>query len=196
MCIVSFLLSFENGNVFNTTLMFKSVPASYRGRMQWALDIAEKRKPWSSPLIEQIGSQSEAQQIIEITRRKLIENGPLHQACLEVVEEFIVHGGHLGIGMLFDSSCSFFDCGTTVYDGVIGKNIGKGYYIYEKGRGQKLMEESRKLANLMPQGKLVRQKCIENGPLHQARSDIVEGGIVDGGHLGVGKFETRSVVQK
>ncbi|PWA68059.1 crotonase [Artemisia annua] len=45
---------------------------------------------------DKIGSQSEAQQMIEVVRQKFLENGPLHPACLDIVKEGIVYGGHLG----------------------------------------------------------------------------------------------------
>ncbi|PWA73860.1 crotonase [Artemisia annua] len=50
---------------------------------KWALDIAKKLKPWvrSIDRTNKIGSQSDAQQIINAERQKFIENRPLHQAC-------------------------------------------------------------------------------------------------------------------
>ena len=53
--------------------------------------------------IDKIGSQSEAQQIIEVVRRKFIKNGPLLQACIDVVEEGIVHGEHLVVGKVWQN---------------------------------------------------------------------------------------------
>lgn len=48
----------------------------------------------------------------------------------------------------------------------LGKNNGKGYYIYEKGRKpvpdpsvQPIVEESRRIANIMPGGKVPSFFC-------------------------------------
>ncbi|KAE8687528.1 Glyoxysomal fatty acid beta-oxidation multifunctional protein MFP-a [Hibiscus syriacus] len=69
---------------------------------RWALDIAEKRKPWTRSLCrtDKIGSILEAKEVIEIARKKArrtVPNLPQHQACLDVIEEGIVHGGYHGI---------------------------------------------------------------------------------------------------
>lgn len=69
---------------------------------QWALDIVEGRKPWMSSLhrTDKIGSLSEAHKILKLARQqaKLIApNMPQHQACLDVIEEGIVHGGYNGV---------------------------------------------------------------------------------------------------
>ncbi|XP_076911608.1 peroxisomal fatty acid beta-oxidation multifunctional protein AIM1-like [Bidens hawaiensis] len=69
---------------------------------QWALDIAEARKPWVRSLhrTDKIGSLSEAREIIKNARqlaKRIAPNMPQHQACLDVIEEGIVHGGHAGV---------------------------------------------------------------------------------------------------
>ncbi|XVE70435.1 hypothetical protein DITRI_Ditri10aG0072500 [Diplodiscus trichospermus] len=69
---------------------------------RWALDIAERRKPWVRSLhrTEKIGSLSEAQEVLRIARqqaKKTAPNLPQHQACLDVFEEGIVHGGYKGV---------------------------------------------------------------------------------------------------
>nr|XP_043627838.1 peroxisomal fatty acid beta-oxidation multifunctional protein AIM1-like [Erigeron canadensis] len=69
---------------------------------QWALDIAEKRKPWIRSLhcIDKIGSLSEAHEILRIAGQQIkrtVVNMPQHQACLDVIEEGIVHGGYPGM---------------------------------------------------------------------------------------------------
>ncbi|KAK9268446.1 hypothetical protein L1049_000196 [Liquidambar formosana] len=68
----------------------------------WALDIAERRRPWVRPLhrTDKIGSLSEAREILKIARqqaRQTAPNMPQHQACLDVMEEGIVHGGYSGV---------------------------------------------------------------------------------------------------
>ncbi|KAF5482012.1 hypothetical protein F2P56_002614 [Juglans regia] len=69
---------------------------------QWALDIANRRKPWLRSLYrtDKLGSLSEARDIIKIARqqaRKTAPNMPQHQVCLDVLEEGIVHGGYSGV---------------------------------------------------------------------------------------------------
>lgn len=69
---------------------------------QWALDIAEKRKPWIRCLhsVDKLGSLSEAREILNIARQqaqKTAPNLPQHQACLDVIEEGIVRGGYVGV---------------------------------------------------------------------------------------------------
>ncbi|KAK8559100.1 hypothetical protein V6N13_098695 [Hibiscus sabdariffa] len=68
----------------------------------WALDIAEKRKPWLRSLhrTDKIGSLSEAREVLRIARqqaKKTAPNLPHHQICLDVIEEGIVHGGYSGV---------------------------------------------------------------------------------------------------
>ncbi|XP_022749828.1 peroxisomal fatty acid beta-oxidation multifunctional protein AIM1-like isoform X2 [Durio zibethinus] len=69
---------------------------------KWALDIAERRKPWLRSLhrTDKIGSLSEARKVLKIARqqaKKTAPNLPQHQACLDVIEEGIVHGGYNGV---------------------------------------------------------------------------------------------------
>lgn len=68
----------------------------------WALDIAERRKPWVRSLhkTDKIGSVAQAREILNIARqqaRRTAPNMPQHQACLDVIEEGIVHGGYSGV---------------------------------------------------------------------------------------------------
>lgn len=60
---------------------------------------------------------------------------------------------------------------STIDTGIAGKNNGKGYYIYEKGRKPRpdftvlpIVEESRRLTNIMPGGKvsLSKKKGLKN----------------------------------
>lgn len=69
---------------------------------QWALDIAEGRKPWIRSLhrIDKLGSLPEVHDIIKLARqqvKQVAKNMPQHQACLDVIEEGIIHGGYHGI---------------------------------------------------------------------------------------------------
>ena len=68
----------------------------------WALDIAEMRKPRirSLHVTDKLGSLSEVHNFVMIARqqaKKTARNLPQHQACLDVIEHGIVHGGYDGI---------------------------------------------------------------------------------------------------
>lgn len=68
----------------------------------WALDIAARRKPWIRSLhrTDKLGSLSEAREVLKLARlqaKKTAPNMPQHQACLDVIEEGIVHGGYSGV---------------------------------------------------------------------------------------------------
>lgn len=67
----------------------------------WALDIAEKRKPWTRSLhmTDKLGSLSEAHNFLMIARQQAKRNAhlPQHKACLDVIEDGIVHGGYNGV---------------------------------------------------------------------------------------------------
>ncbi|XP_021723619.1 peroxisomal fatty acid beta-oxidation multifunctional protein AIM1-like [Chenopodium quinoa] len=68
----------------------------------WALDIAEGRKPFvrSLHMSEKLGSISESHEFLMAARQKAKQtarNMPQHQACLDVIEEGIVHGGYAGV---------------------------------------------------------------------------------------------------
>lgn len=61
--------------------------------------------------------------------------------------------------------CCFIVSLFTIDTGFAGKNNGKGYYIYEKGSKPRpdftvlpIIEESRRLANIMPGGKVSLSK--------------------------------------
>lgn len=68
----------------------------------WALDIAERRKPWPRGIhrTDKIESLSEARDILQSARKQakqIAPNMPQHQACIDVVEHGIVHGGYNGV---------------------------------------------------------------------------------------------------
>jgi len=69
---------------------------------QWALDIAERRKPWISSLrrTDRLGSLSEARQILQAARqqaKRIAPNMPQHQVCLDAIEEGVNFGGYAGV---------------------------------------------------------------------------------------------------
>ncbi|KAK4761916.1 hypothetical protein SAY87_029800 [Trapa incisa] len=68
----------------------------------WALEIADGHKPWLRSLhrTDKLPPLSEARKILSIAReqaKKTAKNLPQHQACLDVIEEGIIHGGYIGI---------------------------------------------------------------------------------------------------
>ncbi|CAI9100353.1 OLC1v1037333C1 [Oldenlandia corymbosa var. corymbosa] len=69
---------------------------------RWALDIAERRKPWLRTLhrTDKLGSLSEARNVLKMARqqaKKVAPNMPQHQACLDAIEEGVVHGAYSGV---------------------------------------------------------------------------------------------------
>ncbi|KAL6889059.1 hypothetical protein ACP4OV_010085 [Aristida adscensionis] len=68
----------------------------------WALEIASCRKPWIRSLgrTDRLGSLSEAGAVLSIARqqvKKISANMPQHLACLDVIEEGLLFGGHAGV---------------------------------------------------------------------------------------------------
>ncbi|KAK8963884.1 Peroxisomal fatty acid beta-oxidation multifunctional protein [Platanthera guangdongensis] len=68
----------------------------------WALDIAERRKPWTKSLhrIDRLCALYEASQKLYASRKeaeRTAQNMPQYQVCLDVIEEGIVHGGYAGV---------------------------------------------------------------------------------------------------
>lgn len=69
---------------------------------QWALDISEKRKPWlrTHHRTDKLPSLSEARHMLTAARqqaKQTARNMPQHQACLDCIEEGVVHGSYSGI---------------------------------------------------------------------------------------------------
>ncbi|KAF8045385.1 hypothetical protein N665_5041s0003 [Sinapis alba] len=69
---------------------------------KWALDIADGRKPFLRSLhrTDKIGSLSEARAILMNARqlaKRISPNTPQHHACIEVIEDGIIHGGYSGV---------------------------------------------------------------------------------------------------
>ncbi|KAI3992610.1 hypothetical protein MKX01_007932 [Papaver californicum] len=69
---------------------------------RWALDIAERCKPWISSLqrTDKLGSLAESRKAIQVAReqaKRTAPNMPQYQACLNAVEEGIVFGGYSGV---------------------------------------------------------------------------------------------------
>ncbi|GMH23810.1 hypothetical protein Nepgr_025653 [Nepenthes gracilis] len=68
----------------------------------WALNIAERHKPWTRSLhkADKIGSPPEALEILRISRqqaKQTARNMPQHQACLDVIEAGVLNGGYHGV---------------------------------------------------------------------------------------------------
>lgn len=69
---------------------------------KWALDIADGRKPWLRTLhrTDKLSSLSEAHHILQTARqqaKQTARNMPQHQACLDCIEEGIIHGAYSGV---------------------------------------------------------------------------------------------------
>ncbi|XP_020574929.1 peroxisomal fatty acid beta-oxidation multifunctional protein-like [Phalaenopsis equestris] len=69
---------------------------------QWAVEIAERRKPWLRSLqrTDKLGSLSEACQIVHATRQQAKKSAPhipQRQVCLDAIEEGILFGGYAGV---------------------------------------------------------------------------------------------------
>ncbi|XP_020671877.2 peroxisomal fatty acid beta-oxidation multifunctional protein isoform X1 [Dendrobium catenatum] len=69
---------------------------------QWALEIAERSKPWISSLkrTDKLTSLSEARKILHSSgkhAKKISPNMPQNQVCLDAIEEGIVFGGYAGL---------------------------------------------------------------------------------------------------
>lgn len=69
---------------------------------QWALDIADRRKPWLRTLhrTDKLSSLSEAHHILQKARqqaKQTARNMPQHQVCIDCIEEGIVHGAYSGV---------------------------------------------------------------------------------------------------
>lgn len=80
---------------------------------QWALDIVERRKPWIRSLhrIDKLDSLPEVVDTIKTARqqaKQTFKNLPQHQACLDVIEEGIIHGGYHGLLKVNLFLASFF----------------------------------------------------------------------------------------
>lgn len=68
----------------------------------WALEIADRHKPWLRTLhrTDKLPPLSEVRKILSTAReqaKKTAKNLPQHQACLDVIEEGIIHGGYSGV---------------------------------------------------------------------------------------------------
>ncbi|KAI0496783.1 hypothetical protein KFK09_023107 [Dendrobium nobile] len=69
---------------------------------RWALDIAERSKPWISSLkrTDKLTSLSEARKILHVSgqhAKKIAPNMLQNQVCLDAIEEGIVFGGYAGL---------------------------------------------------------------------------------------------------
>ncbi|KAI4377390.1 hypothetical protein MLD38_015024 [Melastoma candidum] len=69
---------------------------------EWALDIANGHKPWLRSLYrtDKLPPLSEARKVIRDAREQAKRTAvhlPQHQACLDVIEDGIIHGGYNGV---------------------------------------------------------------------------------------------------
>ncbi|XP_043706405.1 peroxisomal fatty acid beta-oxidation multifunctional protein AIM1-like isoform X2 [Telopea speciosissima] len=102
MMLKSKSITSEEGNKLGLIDAVVSSEELLTASRRWALDIAEKRRPWVSSLrrTDRLGSLSEAREVLKRARqeaRQTAPHMPQHQACLDVIEEGIVFGGYSGI---------------------------------------------------------------------------------------------------
>ncbi|RZC90569.1 hypothetical protein C5167_029702 [Papaver somniferum] len=102
MMLTSKFIMSEEGNKLGLIDAIVSKEELLTVARRWALDIAERRKPWISSLqrTDKIGSLSESRKVIQAAReqaKRTAPNMPQHQACLDAVEEGIVFGGYSGV---------------------------------------------------------------------------------------------------
>lgn len=66
----------------------------------WALEIADKRKPWVRSLHRTDKLGSDAREVLATARQRVKKTAPhlpQQQACIDVIEHGILHGGYSGV---------------------------------------------------------------------------------------------------
>ncbi|KAI3977536.1 hypothetical protein MKX01_000449 [Papaver californicum] len=102
MMLTSKFIMSEEGNKLGLIDAIVSKEELLTVARRWALDIAERRKPWISSLqrTDKLGSLAESRKVIQVAReqaKRTAPNMPQHQACLDAVQEGIVFGGYSGV---------------------------------------------------------------------------------------------------
>ncbi|KAJ9183943.1 hypothetical protein P3X46_007737 [Hevea brasiliensis] len=102
MMLLSKPITSEEGKKLGLVDVIVSSQELLKVSRQSALDIKERRKPRMRSLhqTDKIGSLSEARELLTAARqqaKKTAPNMPQHQACLDVIEEGVVHGGYHGV---------------------------------------------------------------------------------------------------
>lgn len=102
MMLLSKSISAKEGNGYGLIDAITSPEELIRVSRLWALDIAERRKPWISSLhrTDKLVPLSEAREILKAARlqvKKTNPHMPQHQVCLDAIEEGIVFGGYAGV---------------------------------------------------------------------------------------------------
>ncbi|KAJ6797149.1 peroxisomal fatty acid beta-oxidation multifunctional protein [Iris pallida] len=102
MMLLSKSIRAKEGNSYGLIDAITSPEELIRVSRLWALDIAERRKPWISSLhrTDKLVPLSEAREILKAARlqvKKTNPHMPQHQACLDAIEEGIVFGGYAGV---------------------------------------------------------------------------------------------------
>lgn len=103
-------ISTEEGNKLGLIDAIVSSEELLKVSRLWALEIRERRKPWIRSLhkTDKLGSLSESREVLRTARqhaKKTVPHLPQHQACIDVVEHGIVHGGYSGVLRVFLSYC-------------------------------------------------------------------------------------------
>ncbi|KAF5742977.1 peroxisomal fatty acid beta-oxidation multifunctional protein AIM1 isoform X1 [Tripterygium wilfordii] len=102
MMLLSKSIMSEEGNKLGLIDAIVSTGELLKVSQQCALDIAERRRPWMRSLhrTDKLGSLAEAREILKTARhqaKKTAPNIPQHLACLDVIEDGIIHGGYNGV---------------------------------------------------------------------------------------------------
>lgn len=102
MMLLSKSITSEEGKKLGLIDALVSAEELLRVSRLWALDIAERRKPWMRSLhrTDKLSSLSESREILKVAKQQAKQtapNMPQHQACIDVIEEGIVHGGYNGV---------------------------------------------------------------------------------------------------
>ncbi|KAG0495827.1 hypothetical protein HPP92_000518 [Vanilla planifolia] len=102
MMLLSKFIRAKEGKTYGLVDALASPEELLKVARHWALEIAERRKPWISSLqrSDKLGSLSEAQQVLHATRqqaKRTTPHMPQSQVCLDAIEEGIVFGGYAGV---------------------------------------------------------------------------------------------------
>ncbi|KAJ6795665.1 peroxisomal fatty acid beta-oxidation multifunctional protein [Iris pallida] len=102
MMLMSKTIRAKEGKVYGLIDDITSPDDLIRVSRHWALEIAERRKPWINSLhrTDKLGSLPEAREMLKTARqqaKKMNLHMPQHQVCLDAIEEGILFGGYAGV---------------------------------------------------------------------------------------------------
>ncbi|XP_020597942.1 peroxisomal fatty acid beta-oxidation multifunctional protein-like, partial [Phalaenopsis equestris] len=102
MMLLSKSISAEEGMKYGLIDAITSPENLLNVSRRWALEIAERSKPWINSLkrTDKLASLSEAREMLYSSRqqaKKTAPNMPQNQVCLDAIEEGIIFGGYAGV---------------------------------------------------------------------------------------------------